>query len=89
MSGRVRRVEKFGVFVEVEGNSSVVGLAHISELADGAVKDISALFKPKQVSYCLPLLVAPTVKYASCVRRLAAPVCSVGQWGCGCVCVCV
>ncbi|KAG2446158.1 hypothetical protein HXX76_000753 [Chlamydomonas incerta] len=48
VSGRVRRVEKFGVFVEVEGNSSVVGLAHISELADGAVKDISALFKPKQ-----------------------------------------
>lgn len=27
----------------------MVGLAHISELADGPVKDINALFKPKQV----------------------------------------
>ncbi|KAG2498018.1 hypothetical protein HYH03_004276 [Edaphochlamys debaryana] len=46
--GRVRRVEKFGVFVEVGGNTSLVALAHISELADGPVKDINAAFKPKQ-----------------------------------------
>lgn len=48
MSGRVRRVEKFGVFVELAG-SAVVGLAHISELQDsGKVKDPAALFRPKQ-----------------------------------------
>ncbi len=37
VDGRVRRVEKFGVFVEIPG-SSVVGLAHISELVDEKVR---------------------------------------------------
>ncbi|EFJ44854.1 rRNA processing protein Rrp5/programmed cell death protein 11 [Volvox carteri f. nagariensis] len=49
VSGRVRRVERFGVFVEVGGNPGLVGLAHISELADGPVKDINSVFKSKQL----------------------------------------
>jgi predicted RNA-binding protein with RPS1 domain len=47
--GRVRRVEPFGVFVELRGGGGApgggpVGLAHVSELADGFVKDPAALF---------------------------------------------
>lgn len=45
----VKRVEKYGLFLGVEGNMQVVGLAHISELKDGPVKDIAAEYKPKQV----------------------------------------
>ncbi len=47
--GRVRRVEPFGVFVELRGGGGApgggpVGLAHVSELADGFCKDPAALF---------------------------------------------
>lgn len=45
--GKVRKVEKFGVFVELDG-SGAVGLAHVSELADGFVKDVAELFKVDQ-----------------------------------------
>jgi rRNA biogenesis protein RRP5 len=45
--GRVRRVEPFGVFVQLEGGGAS-GLAHVSELADGFVADVTALFAPGQ-----------------------------------------
>jgi len=49
VAGRVKRVEKFGVFVELEG-SNVVGLAHISELLDsGKVKNIHGLYRQNQI----------------------------------------
>jgi len=34
--GKVKRIEKFGAFVEVEGKT---GLVHISELSEGFVKN--------------------------------------------------
>lgn len=46
----VKRVEKYGLFCWVEGSRQVVGLAHISELRDGPVKDITTDYKPKDVS---------------------------------------
>ncbi|KAK9823324.1 hypothetical protein WJX72_001906 [[Myrmecia] bisecta] len=45
--GKVKRVEKFGVFVELAG-SAVTGLAHISEVADEFIKNINDLFAPGQ-----------------------------------------
>jgi rRNA biogenesis protein RRP5 len=46
--GRVRRVEKFGIFVDLDEPLGATGLAHISEVADGFVKDIDGLFAPGQ-----------------------------------------
>ncbi|GFH27233.1 RNA binding rRNA processing protein, partial [Haematococcus lacustris] len=43
VDGRVRRVEKYGVFVDILG-TQVAGLAHISELSDAKVHDVSSLF---------------------------------------------
>ncbi|KAL4538228.1 hypothetical protein Ndes2526B_g03454 [Nannochloris sp. 'desiccata'] len=54
--GRVKRIEKFGVFVELDGTSDggattsvgPCGLAHLSELADAYVHDVDHLFKVDQ-----------------------------------------
>ncbi len=54
--GRVKRIEKFGVFVELDGASDggatttvgPCGLAHLSELADAYVHDVDQLFKVDQ-----------------------------------------
>ena len=43
VKGSVKRIEKFGVFVTIH-DSSVTGLAHLSELCDGYVQDVSNLF---------------------------------------------
>ena len=53
--GTVRRVEHFGLFVRLEG-SSLTGLAHKSQLADGFVADMSAAFQVGQgaPAPCLP-----------------------------------
>ncbi|KAK9832620.1 hypothetical protein WJX81_004603 [Elliptochloris bilobata] len=45
--GRVKRVERYGVFVEVAGGT-LTGLVHISEAADEYVKDLGQLFSPGQ-----------------------------------------
>lgn len=47
LKGRVRRVEKFGVFVDLEGGKGS-GLAHISEVADGFVSNLESMFKVGQ-----------------------------------------
>lgn len=48
--GRVKRLAKFGVFVELEGKEAegAMGLAHVSEVADDYVKDLGSLFTPGQ-----------------------------------------
>lgn len=45
VEGRVRKVEKYGVFVLID-NSALSGLAHISECADEFVKDLGSMFQP-------------------------------------------
>ena len=45
--GRVRRAEKFGVFIRID-DSAVTGMAHISEVADERVDDLPSMFKPGQ-----------------------------------------
>ncbi|GAX80532.1 hypothetical protein CEUSTIGMA_g7970.t1 [Chlamydomonas eustigma] len=47
VSGRVRRVEAYGVFVDVVG-CNTAGLAHVSELSDGKVKEVAALYRQGQ-----------------------------------------
>jgi hypothetical protein len=46
--GRVRRVERFGVFVTLAGSAGLTGLAHISEVADEKVEDLAQLFQAGQ-----------------------------------------
>lgn len=43
--GIVKRVEAFGVFVELSG-AGITGMAHISELADDFVKAPADVFQP-------------------------------------------
>ncbi|PNS19229.1 rRNA bioproteinsis protein rrp5 [Sphaceloma murrayae] len=45
VTGRVRKVEAFGVFVDVDDtNPRVSGLCHRTEIADGRIGDITAMF---------------------------------------------
>ncbi|CCF56637.1 hypothetical protein KAFR_0B03400 [Kazachstania africana CBS 2517] len=46
VSGSVKNVTDFGVFVKLDNTVNVSGLAHISEIADKKPEDISALFGP-------------------------------------------
>ncbi|CAD7702369.1 unnamed protein product [Ostreobium quekettii] len=48
VEGRVQRIVEYGVFVNIDGAQKQSGLAHRSNLADHAVKDISGLFKVGQ-----------------------------------------
>ncbi|CAL9731883.1 rRNA biogenesis protein Rrp5p [Monosporozyma unispora] len=43
-NGSVKNVTDFGVFVKLDNTVNVTGLAHISEIAETAPKDISAIF---------------------------------------------
>ncbi len=47
VSGRVKRVEGFGVFITLAG-SGLTGLCHISEVADEKVANLPSLFQPGQ-----------------------------------------
>ncbi|GFH26330.1 uncharacterized protein HaLaN_24463, partial [Haematococcus lacustris] len=58
VDGRVRRVEKYGVFVDILG-TQVAGLAHISELSDAKVHDVSSLFMVRQAVRARILAVDP------------------------------
>lgn len=44
VSGRVKVVMEYGVFIEVDGAVDVSGLCHRSEIADGVVQDVSKLY---------------------------------------------
>ncbi len=47
VQGTVKRIEKFGVFISI-ADSTLTGMAHVSELCDGFVQDIEKLFKVGQ-----------------------------------------
>ncbi|KAK4252154.1 hypothetical protein C7999DRAFT_27398 [Corynascus novoguineensis] len=44
ITGKVRKVEEFGTFVDIDGSMNLSGLCHRSEMADRAVKDARALY---------------------------------------------
>ncbi len=47
IQGTVKRIEKFGVFISI-ADSTLTGMAHVSELCDGFVQDIDKLFSVGQ-----------------------------------------
>ncbi|KAK3322215.1 hypothetical protein B0H66DRAFT_495043 [Apodospora peruviana] len=44
ITGKVRKVEEFGAFIDVDGSANVSGLCHRSEMADKTVKDARTLY---------------------------------------------
>lgn len=44
VSGRVKVVMEYGVFIEIDGMVNVSGLCHKSEIADGVVNDVGKLY---------------------------------------------
>ncbi|KAG8367979.1 hypothetical protein BUALT_Bualt16G0128900 [Buddleja alternifolia] len=44
ISGRIKRVESYGLFISID-NTNVVGLCHVSELSDDLIEDIDTKFK--------------------------------------------
>ncbi|KAI9667406.1 MAG: rRNA biogenesis protein rrp5 [Bathelium mastoideum] len=45
VSGRIRKVEDFGVFIVIDNSRNVSGLCHRSEMADGKVADVRKLYE--------------------------------------------
>lgn len=44
ISGKIRKVEDFGVFIVIDGSQNVSGLCHRSEMADGRVDSVEKLY---------------------------------------------
>ena len=44
ITGKVRQVEVFGAFIDIDGSANVSGLCHRTEMADKAVKDAKTLY---------------------------------------------
>ncbi|RDY08514.1 rRNA biogenesis protein RRP5, partial [Mucuna pruriens] len=44
ISGRIKRVESFGLFIAID-NTNMVGLCHVSEISDNRIKNIEANYR--------------------------------------------
>ena len=44
LTGKIRKVEDFGVFIVVDNSANVSGLCHRSEIAEGKVQDVKKLY---------------------------------------------
>ncbi|KAF4369032.1 hypothetical protein F8388_013361 [Cannabis sativa] len=47
ISGRIKRVEKYGLFISID-NTNLVGLCHISELSDDRTENIESKYKARE-----------------------------------------
>jgi rRNA biogenesis protein RRP5 len=45
VTAKVRKVEKYGVFLVIDDSQNISGLCHISEMADSRVENVKALYK--------------------------------------------
>ncbi|KAI9820992.1 MAG: rRNA biogenesis protein rrp5 [Thelocarpon impressellum] len=59
VTGKVRKVEDFGVFIVVDGSANVSGLCHRSEIADERVEDVRTLYDEGDVVKARVLKVEP------------------------------
>ncbi|KAM7184664.1 rRNA biogenesis protein rrp5 [Rhypophila sp. PSN 637] len=44
VTGKVRKVEEFGAFIDIDGSDNISGLCHRSEMADKTVQDAKTLY---------------------------------------------
>src|SRR5690606_19464256 len=49
ITGKIRKVEDFGVFIVVDGSTNVSGLCHRSEMAESRVTDVKKLYSEGDV----------------------------------------
>ncbi len=59
ITGKVRKVEDFGVFIVIDGSSNVSGLCHRSEMAEQRVEDVKKLYDEGDVVKARVLKVEP------------------------------
>ncbi|KAF2808994.1 nucleic acid-binding protein [Mytilinidion resinicola] len=62
VTGKVRKVQDFGVFIVVDNSNNVSGLCHRSEIADEKVEDLKALYKEGDVVKAKILKVDPKLR---------------------------
>lgn len=65
VTGKVRKVEEFGVFVVIDGSSNLSGLCHKSEMADGKVESAKKLYEEGDVVQAKILKLDPERKRIS------------------------
>ncbi|KAF2088033.1 nucleic acid-binding protein [Saccharata proteae CBS 121410] len=59
VTGKIRKVEDFGVFIVVDNSSNVSGLCHRSEIADQQVEDVTKLYSVGDAVKAVVLKVEP------------------------------
>ncbi|KAI9824997.1 MAG: hypothetical protein M1819_000626 [Sarea resinae] len=59
ITGKIRKVEDFGVFIVVDGSANVSGLCHKSEMADQRVADVKKLYDEGDAVKAVVLKVEP------------------------------
>ncbi|KAL3417735.1 S1 RNA binding domain-containing protein [Phlyctema vagabunda] len=65
ITGKVRKVEDFGVFIVVDGSSNVSGLCHRSEMASKRVHDVKKLYDEGDSVKAIILKIEPEKKRIS------------------------
>ncbi|KUJ22204.1 nucleic acid-binding protein [Mollisia scopiformis] len=59
ITGKIRKVEDYGVFIVVDGSQNVSGLCHQSQMADKGVKDVRKLYDEGDVVKAKVLRINP------------------------------
>ncbi|RFU34926.1 hypothetical protein B7463_g1416, partial [Scytalidium lignicola] len=62
VTGKIRKVEDFGVFIVVDGSSNVSGLCHRSEMAEKPVHDVKKLYNEGDAVKAIVLKIDPEKK---------------------------
>jgi rRNA biogenesis protein RRP5 len=65
VTGKIRKVEKFGVFIVINGSKNVSGLCHQSEMAEKRVNDVAKLYDEGDAVKAIVLKVDPETKRIS------------------------
>jgi rRNA biogenesis protein RRP5 len=65
ITGKIRKVEDFGVFIVVDGSSNVSGLCHQSEMAEKRVHDVKKLYEEGDSVKAIVLKIDPEKKRIS------------------------
>ncbi|KAI1005661.1 rRNA biogenesis protein [Podosphaera aphanis] len=62
VTGKIRKVEDYGVFILVDGSDKISGLCHKSELADSRVHDVKKLYEEGDTVKAVVLKLEPELK---------------------------
>jgi rRNA biogenesis protein RRP5 len=65
ITGKIRKVEEFGVFILIDGSDKVSGLCHRSEMAEKRVEDVKKLYEEGDAVKAIVLKVDPEKKRIS------------------------